>query len=209
VQCDFDGTVTMEDASFVMLDTFARGDWRKINREYEAGRITVGRFNEDAFALVRATRQMLLDSIRDKVRLRPGFLEFAAACRRGGFHLVIVSNGLDFYINEILGQVGLPDIEVHAARTVFHDDRLTVQYFGPDGRPLDDAFKEAHVTQYLSQNRRVVYIGNGASDFPPARRCHYIFATGTLLKRCDEAGVARTAFEDFYEVTAALDSLGQ
>jgi 2-hydroxy-3-keto-5-methylthiopentenyl-1-phosphate phosphatase len=207
VQCDFDGTVTMEDASFVMLDVFARGDWRAINHEYEAGRITVGRFNEDAFALVRATREMLLDSIRSRVRLRPGFPEFTADLQRRGFHLAIVSNGLDFYIQEILKGAGLPGIEVHAARTTFQGDRLTVQYLGPDGRPLDDAFKEAYVTLYLSQYRRVVYVGNGSSDFAPARRCHHVFATGTLLSRCDEAGLARTAFNDFHEVTRALDSM--
>ncbi len=207
VQCDFDGTVTMEDASFVMLDTFARGDWRELNREYEAGRITVGRFNEDAFALVKATKRALLGSIKGKVSIRPGFQEFAACCRRRGFRLVIVSNGLDFYIEEILQNVGLPEIEVHAAHTVFHGGRLTVQYVGPDGSVLDDAFKEAYVTQHLNENYRVVYVGNGSSDFLPARKCHYIFATGTLLKRCDEARVERTAFDDFYEVTRALDSL--
>jgi 2-hydroxy-3-keto-5-methylthiopentenyl-1-phosphate phosphatase len=207
VQCDFDGTVTMEDVSFMMLDRFACGDWRKINDEYAAGRISVGRFNEDAFALVRATREMLLAATTDEVHLRPGFSEFAANCRRRGFRLSVVSNGLDFYVKEILAKAGLPDAEVHAARTVFQGDRLSVQYVGPDGRVLDDAFKEAYTELYLSQNYRVVYIGNGSSDFPPARKCHYIFATGSLLKRCDEAGVPRMAFDDFYEVTRALDAM--
>ncbi len=207
VQCDFDGTVTIEDASFVMLDTFARGDWREVNREYEAGRITVGRFNEVAFGMVRATREMLLDAIKGKVHIRPGFPEFAAECRRRGYHLAIVSNGLDFYITDILRNLGLPETEVHAARTVFQGDRLSVQYIGPDGRAVDDAFKEAYVGQYLAQNHRVVYVGNGSSDLLPARKCHYIFATGTLLQRCDEAGLARTPFDDFYEITRSLDSL--
>jgi 2-hydroxy-3-keto-5-methylthiopentenyl-1-phosphate phosphatase len=207
IQCDFDGTVTLEDASFIMLDTFARGDWRKINREYEAGRITVGRFNEDAFALVKATRKALLASIKDKVRIRPGFVDFAAYCRSRQLRLVIVSNGLDFYIKAIMKNLGLTETEIHAARTVFHGDSLSVRYVGPDGRTLDDAFKEAYVTRYLNQSYRVVYVGNGTSDFPPARRCHHIFATGTLLKKCDEAGLTRTAFDDFFEVTRALEAL--
>ena len=48
VQCDFDGTITEEDVSFMMLDTFASGDWRQIFRNYEEGKISVGRFNTEA-----------------------------------------------------------------------------------------------------------------------------------------------------------------
>ena len=57
VQCDFDGTVTLEDASFIMLDAFARGDWQKVNADYEAGKMTVGRFNSKAFGMVKASRE--------------------------------------------------------------------------------------------------------------------------------------------------------
>jgi len=36
IQCDFDGTITEEDVSFILLDTFARGDWRRLLKEYKA-----------------------------------------------------------------------------------------------------------------------------------------------------------------------------
>jgi len=34
VQCDFDGTITEEDVSFFLLDTFADGDWRQLWKDY-------------------------------------------------------------------------------------------------------------------------------------------------------------------------------
>ena len=40
VQCDFDGTVTEEDVSFFLLDTFAQGDWRRLLQEYKEGKIS-------------------------------------------------------------------------------------------------------------------------------------------------------------------------
>ena len=52
VQCDFDGTITEEDVSFLILDAFADGDWRKLLEEYKGGRITVGSFNTRAFNIV-------------------------------------------------------------------------------------------------------------------------------------------------------------
>ncbi|MDD3265469.1 MAG: 2,3-diketo-5-methylthio-1-phosphopentane phosphatase, partial [Dehalococcoidales bacterium] len=51
-QSDFDGTITVGDISFLILDRFARGDWRSILEDYKNSRITVGEFNKRAFALV-------------------------------------------------------------------------------------------------------------------------------------------------------------
>jgi len=44
IQCDFDGTITEEDVSFMLLDTFAQGDWRKWFQQYRENKISVGDF---------------------------------------------------------------------------------------------------------------------------------------------------------------------
>ncbi|MFC2051692.1 MtnX-like HAD-IB family phosphatase [Chloroflexota bacterium] len=205
VQCDFDGTITEEDTSFMMLDTFADGDWRQLLKEYQDGRISVGCFNTKAFAMVKADKKSLLEVVKDNVKVRPGFLELVTCCRRKGFRFVIVSNGLDFYIEEILRDIGLGDIEVFAAQTRFHPGGLTVRYVGPDGNHMDDAFKDAYVDLFLGEGYRVIYVGNGASDVSPARQCHHIFATGTLLTRCKQENLGCVPFDDFTEVVSALE----
>ena len=206
LQCDFDGTITEEDISFMMLDAFADGDWRKLFQEYEDSKITVGRFNTEAFAMVRADRQSLLEAVMDKVKIRPGFRELVEYCRRQDYRFVIVSNGLDFYIDEILRDIGRADIEVFSARTRFQPGGLEVQYIGPDGIPLDSDFKLAYTTLFLNHGYRIIYTGNGNSDFEPARRCHYIFATGALLEQCRKSNTVCHAFTDLKEVVEALKS---
>jgi 2-hydroxy-3-keto-5-methylthiopentenyl-1-phosphate phosphatase len=207
VQCDFDGTVTLEDASFIMLDTFAHGDWRKIYEEYSAGKRSVGYFNREAFAMVKASRKELLASIDGKVAVRPGFKELVACCSRKDFRFVIVSNGLDFYIKHILKQQGFSDIEVYASQTRFHGKKVSVQYIGPAGTSLDSGFKEAYVDEFLRDDYRVIYIGDGTSDLLPARKCHYVFATGVLLERCREVKLPCTPFSTFHDVVAVLESI--
>ncbi len=207
VQCDFDGTITEEDVSFTLLDTFADGDWRQLHKEYEEANISVGRFNTEAFAMVKADRQTLVEAAKTGVKIRPGFHELVACCRRKGFRFVIVSNGLDFYIEEILGNIGLANIEVFAAKTRFHPGGIKVQYIGPDGSHLDDNFKGAYVNSFLGEGYRIIYVGNGASDLSPARRCHHIFATGTLLTRCKQANLSCVPFSDFNEVADSLELL--
>jgi len=204
IQCDFDGTITEEDVSFTLLDTFASGDWRQLLSEYKEGKISVGCFNTRAFAMVKADRQSLLEAIKGQVKVRAGFHELVVCCRRKGFRLAIVSNGLDFYITATLSDIRIEDIPVFAAQTRFLPEGMQVKYVGPDGEHLPDGLKEAYVSLFLKSGHQVVYVGNGPSDFPAAKRCHHIFARGELLDYCKKANLEYNVFTDFNDIVATL-----
>jgi 2-hydroxy-3-keto-5-methylthiopentenyl-1-phosphate phosphatase len=204
VQCDFDGTVTTEDVSFMLLDAFAKGDWHKLDDEYDGGKITVGQFNERAFALVRAGKQEMLDYLKGKVVIRRGFKSFVQLCRKKGFRLVIVSNGLDFYIKQILTDIGLDNMEFHASETRFLANRLKVRYVGPDGEDVDAEFKDKYVSHFIGEGYQVVYIGNGTSDLSPAKGAHHVFATESLLKHCRRTGLTCVPFTSFHEISEVV-----
>ena len=206
IQCDFDGTITKDDISFILLDAFAKGDWRAINKQYSDGEITVGEFNERAFALVRASKKAMLDYLNGKVIVRRGLKQFVELCQKKEFRLVIVSNGLDFYIKRILKDNGLENIEYHAAETRFHANKLTVRYIGPDGSTVDAEFKDKYVNQFLHEGYQVVYIGNGSSDLSAARGSHQIFATESLLEHCQRTGLTCIPFTSFLEINQVLSS---
>jgi len=199
VQCDFDGTVTEEDTSFFLLDAFAQGDWRRLLREYKEHRISVGEFNTRAFAMVKDDKPTLLEALKGKVKVRDGLHELVNYCLKKGFRLVIVSNGLDFYIKAVLKDLGLENIEVHAAQASFHPEGMKVQYVGPDGERLEDGFKEAYIKSFLKLGYRVIYMGNGDSDVAPAKYAHHVFATGELLAYCRENNLKYKPFENFID----------
>lgn len=209
VQCDFDGTITEEDASFFLLDAFAQGEWRRLLREYKEHRISVGHFNTAAFAMVKADRHALLEALKDKVKMRSGLRELVDYCLAKDFRFVIVSNGLDFYINAVLRDVGLENLEVHAARTSFHAQGMKVQYVGPDGKPLEDGFKEAYIRSFLGLGYTVIYVGNGDSDVAPAKHAHHVLATGELLSHCRENNLNCRSFESFIDAIGHLEQISQ
>ena len=209
VQCDFDGTITQEDISFLLLSAFGNGDWKTLLTEYREGKISVGCFNTKAFAMVKADRQTLLEFVKDKMKVRAGFHELLAYCRKKDFKFVIVSNGLDFYIEEILKNIGIEDINVFAAQTQFTSKSIEVKYIGPDGSQLDNDFKEAYIRLFLRRGYRVIYVGNGLSDILPARQAHYIFATGELLDYCKRTSLNYTSFVDLNDVVRGLELLQQ
>jgi len=207
VQCDFDGTITEVDASFLILEEYARGDWHQILQEHREHKISVGQFNARAFSMVRVEQGILLRTIMSKVKLRTGFTELVDYCSKRDFRLVIVSNGLDFYIRALLDHYGLGEVEWHAAKTFFKDSNMEVQYIGPDGKLLEDAFKEAYIQLFLTQEYQVIYVGNGDSDIAPAKQAQHVFAREELLSYYQRNGLNCKPFEDFTTIIKEMELL--
>jgi 2-hydroxy-3-keto-5-methylthiopentenyl-1-phosphate phosphatase len=157
--------------------------------------------------MVKADRLTLLKAAKGKVKVRAGFHELATYCSRRGFRLVIVSNGLDFYIKAVLREIGLEKIEVYAAQTQFYADGLKVKYIGPDGKQLDDGLKVAYIKSFLKEGYRVIYVGNGDSDINPAKYACQIFARGELLAYYRENNLKCKSFDDLNDVVRALEPL--
>lgn len=206
-QCDFDGTVTPEDVSFMILDAFGNRDWRQLLEQYREGKITVAQFNSRAVRTIKADEQTLVRFVRDKAKLRPGLQTLLDYCHRRGFRFVVVSNGLDFYIKTILSDIGAGDIEVFAAKTSFGSDSVRVRYLDPRGEQLEDRFKEIYLSSFREKGYRIIYAGNGFSDVAPARKADYVFATSELLTACNEMKIACTPFNDLNDVVKGLESL--
>jgi len=107
----------------------------------------------------------------------------------------------------MLKDIGLENLEVHAAQSSFHPEETKVQYVGPDGNELDDGLKEAYIKSFLRQGYRVVYVGNGDSDILPAKYAHLILARGELLDYCRENNLECKPFNDFTDIIKTLQFL--
>ena len=210
VQCDFDGTITVGEVSQLLLDEFAEGDWKRVGKDYTDGKISVQACNIIQFAMVKIDRQTMTDFLLNsgRVKIRPGFQELVEYCSRRGFDFIIVSNGLQFYIETILDNLGINGIEVYAAQSRFNPKGMKLTYPGPDGNPIETSFKEAYAE--ILQNRgydAMYYLGNGVSDIYPARRASHVFAIDGLLKRCRQENLECTPFNDFYDVIKGLEAI--
>jgi 2-hydroxy-3-keto-5-methylthiopentenyl-1-phosphate phosphatase len=209
VQLDFDGTVTEEDVSFLLLDKFAGDKWRKYLEQYTSGKISVAAFSKEVFGMIKADEKVLADFVLNspRVKVRPGFKELIDYCENKRIKVIIVSHGLTFYIEAILNKLGIKGLEIHAAENAFSPDGMKVRYLGPDGKELDAGFKEAYTDALSKKGYRVVYIGDGNSDIYPSRRADYVCATANLLKRCREEKLNCYPFNDFLDVIKIIDNL--
>jgi len=206
LQCDFDGTITEEDISFLILDNFADGDWRRLLDDYQRGIITVGSFNTAAFNMVKADEETLREFVEQNTRIRAGFHELLALCRKMDYRFVIVSNGLEFYINTILQMLHIENIEVFAAKAEFNPCGIKAKYLGPDGDELQNDYKVTYIRHFLKDKYHIIYIGNGTSDVDSARLANHVFATGTMLVKCRKMKLECTPFINLNDVVEGIEA---
>lgn len=207
LQCDFDGTLTEQDVSFLILERFAEGDWKSILRDYQEGKIPVGEFNYRAFAMVKQDQSALEKLVMEEAKLRPGLHELIEYCRFKDIAITVVSNGLDFYIKTLLGYNGFGRVEVAAARTLFTPNGLDARYYDFDNHELLDEFKASFTRRFIEQGYRVLYAGNGPSDIPASRMASHTFATESLLDFYRREKLPHTPFRDLHDIVAGLEKL--
>jgi 2-hydroxy-3-keto-5-methylthiopentenyl-1-phosphate phosphatase len=111
---DFDGTISLEDTTDVILERFADPEWRKVEAEWLAGIIGSRECLARQIDLVRATPEEL-DSVVEDVPLDPHFSELVALCRSHGVPLTVISDGLDRIIKKMFARAGV-DVPVLANR---------------------------------------------------------------------------------------------
>ncbi len=200
IQCDFDGTIIRNNLSVLLREKYARGDWQKIDADYLHGYLTVEQSNRLQFAFIKEPKEKLQEFVRQHIELRPSFVEFVRYCQESAIPFVIVSSGLDFYIEPVLAQISMPDLELHCGQTSFGKNGIIVSYIDPEGNIINKGFKRKHLSSLKKRDNNVVYIGDGLSDLEAARQADHVFATGHLERLLNTEAVACSAFSDFYDV---------
>lgn len=201
VQCDFDDTITVGNVSAALRESFGPENWREMENDYEAGALSVEESNIRQFGLMIATRHEVEAFVRRNVVIRYGFREFANYCQNENVRLVIVSSGLDIYVNTTLVSLGLDHLEIHAGETCVTPKGLRVSYSDLTGTELMEGFKDSYVSHFKAQGHTVVYIGDGVSDYIPAALADYVFARGRLADHMEAHGAPHYRFDSFTEVS--------
>ena len=207
VQCDFDDTITVGNVSAAIRAAFGPENWREMEDDYVAGKLSVEESNIRQFGLVKASRHEIEEFVRGDVVIRYAFDEFVEYCLVEGVRLVVVSSGLDIYVNATIGSLGFDHLEFHAAATQVTPQGLRVSYSDPSGAALTLRFKDSYVSHFKAQGHTVAYIGDGLSDHAPAGLADYVIARDGLADHMDSLGMPHYRFENFDEVGKHVEEI--
>ncbi len=205
IQCDFDDTITVGDLGTSIVDAFGSQEWKVSETAYLNGRISVEETSRIQYGLARVSPQELVGFASQNVVVRDGFVEFVSFCRAKDISFVIVSSGLDLYIEPVLDMLGLSDIERYTAKGIYKNGSIEVLYIDPWGAPLEDGFKRTCMIYLRGRGRPIVYIGDSMSDIEPSKEADYTLARGRLGDQLQAAGAPFSPFETFYDVTHRVE----
>ncbi|HVI95087.1 MAG TPA: MtnX-like HAD-IB family phosphatase [Anaeromyxobacter sp.] len=207
IVCDFDGTALTEDLGDLVAYRFAGVDnYRRAADAYQAGAYPFSVLLAKVFAPITASREEIAAFARRTAVLRPGFEEFLAACRDGGRPFLVVSSGLDAYIEPVLERLPPPlraHVELRANRATLSGAGLAVDFHGEDCGFC--GFCKGNVVRELqAKGNKVVLCGDGTGDRHAADAADHVFARAgsSLVRYCAERGIAHEPFETFHEVMA-------
>jgi 2-hydroxy-3-keto-5-methylthiopentenyl-1-phosphate phosphatase len=131
----------------------------------------------------------------------PGFVPFVARARSVGIPIEVVSDGFGFFIQPALAAMGLPDLPIVSASTVFDDGRVAISF--PNGHPtcfVCGTCKRNRVLAHQAAGRSVVFIGDGESDRYAAGYGEIVFAKRALVRLCLENGWPFLRWTEFAEI---------
>lgn len=190
-------------------DHTARTSWRDLHRRFLDGEITLAAYQETAFADMGTDREQQIAYLTESAALRPGFADLARYCAAEGIELAIVSHGLDFYIDALLGAAGAEDVPFFAVETGGSDGRPTFayNYADPACAWYPGNCKCSVLESYRQRHQQVIYAGDGMSDTCPARRADYVFARDRLLAFCRAEKIPHRELTDFHVVLDYLKAM--
>jgi len=207
---DFDGTITTEDVGVQIITEFGLPGWDEGIVKYRAGEIGSRELHEWEAKYLSSSREREMQKMaREKGDIRPGFKELIAYAGANDIPLEIASSGWSFYIDAILGKFNLSDVPYISAKTDFTLGDVAVFAPGP-GATLCETNGICKCNRVRPRQRdgyKVVFIGDGLSDFCVSQQADVIFATRALTKHCGENGIEFTPFDDFFDVVRALSKL--
>jgi len=206
ILCDFDGTISIRDMGYALVNHFAGEEWRLIDQDFCEGKIGSKEAYPRIAKIFRGEKGDILRFIREQAHLDAHFKSFYQYCRENDIDVKIVSDGLDFYIWIILQIHHLTEIPFYANLT-----RISV-----DGQPeisfphmneacgLCGTCKRRIVQLHRHQYERIYFVGNGLSDRCAARESDFVFAKDSLYPYCIEQEIPCHPFQNFSDILADL-----
>jgi 2-hydroxy-3-keto-5-methylthiopentenyl-1-phosphate phosphatase len=207
IVCDFDGTALTEDlGDHVALRFAGEENYRRAEDAYRAGAYPFRDLLARIFAPITASPAEIALFARERAVLRAGFERFLSACHAERRPFLIVSSGLDAYIEPVLERLPAPlraHLEVRANRARIGPDGLEVGFHGADCGFC--GFCKGHVVRELqAAGHKVAVCGDGTGDRHAADAADAVFARrgSSLARYCAARALPHELFDTFDDVMA-------
>ena len=199
---DFDGTITEKDSLFYFFETFADKKWLEVEKDWADGKISSKECLIKEFALVKNLSEKLIDDYLSDTKVDETFVDFYKKIKEKNIDLFVVSDGVDYFINKILEKSGLKGIEIISNHGEFIDGEFVLSFPNdcPNCKNNAGTCKCNVLKNKRKEYQKIIYLGDGTSDFCVADKPDILYAKTKLLNYCKENSIDAISFNNFSDV---------
>jgi 2-hydroxy-3-keto-5-methylthiopentenyl-1-phosphate phosphatase len=208
--CDFDGTITQRDVIITLMEKFAPPVWKEIVDQILNQRtLSIRDGVSQLFRLIPGTqKEAMVAYAKETILFRAGFPEFLEFCQEKTIPFLVVSGGVDFFIEPLLAPYR-SQLSIFCNGSIFHEDaiELTFPYLDESCSPCGQCAccKISIMERYPSSNYYRIVVGDSLTDLGIARVADGVFARDKLIDYTQAENIEITPFEDFYAIQAFLE----
>ncbi|MBD0383553.1 MtnX-like HAD-IB family phosphatase [Paenibacillus sedimenti] len=205
---DFDGTLMEQDVGNILMSELgvdAEPEVVEVSGLYREKKIGSLAWIETAYPML-AYKKREVDEILARVQLRDGARDFIAFCKEQSVPVTILSDGMLYYIQQILTQqhieveriIGNPITYLEDGQFQFgvQNENTACKWCG--------CCKASVVKQLKEEGWKIIYIGDGSSDYYGSGFADWVFARSSLARYLSEEGTAFYPFQTFRDVMDVL-----
>ncbi|ALM85200.1 MtnX-like HAD-IB family phosphatase [Bordetella sp. N] len=197
IQTDFDGTISRQDVMDTLLDRYGMTGWEALEGAWERGEIGSRACMTAQVRLLSMSVAELHESLK-QITIDPQFARFVALARELRIPVQVVSDGLDCAIKTVLTREGLGDLPILAnSFQPAGPRRWTLGTPWARGNCASANCKCGHLAREQTAGQRVLYIGDGRSDYCVAGKADFVLAKGSLIAHCRENNIPHAEFRGF------------
>lgn len=197
---DFDGTITKQDTLSKFLEDYADSKWLDIENDWRNGKFGSQECLIRQFSLVPNLTPELIDKFLDTIEIDEWFIPFCNKAKKHNLPVVVLSDGLDYFINKIFEKYKIDYINVITNHAYFNEYKKFILEFPNDSRRCtNDAgtCKCKVVTNLKKRYKTVYYAGDGASDFCVSKHPDIVFAKSGLAEYCKNNNIEYTEYKNY------------
>ncbi len=204
---DFDGTITKKDVIESIMENFAPPQWKKIYDDLVNGIIDIDEGIKKMFNLLPSSKKdEIINWVIENIEIREGFDEFLDYLNEVKIPFVVLSGGLDFYMEPLLEKYKDKIYRVYNNKAVFDKEYIDVEFIYQCGNVCERncGVCKPYIIERDFRDYYRYYAGDGVTDIQAAKFCHKIFATSSLKKYLDKKGLEYISFNNFYDILEAV-----
>jgi 2-hydroxy-3-keto-5-methylthiopentenyl-1-phosphate phosphatase len=203
--CDFDGTITTRDTIDKLLHQYADDEWIAIEKLWQEEKIGSKECLERQIGCIEKITKKEIDAFINNIKIDPYFIEFFKRVKRNNIDFYIVSDGFDLFINKILENNQISDVQVYSNSLSLINNNLVPSFPKYDETcSSGSGMCKCNVVTDFANGNKIIYIGDGKSDACAVKHADIVFAKNSLVKHCNLNKIKYFEFTSFKEIEEAI-----